>query len=115
MNTPDESLTEIAIISEAQNRLLAEWLLSGRRIIGAVATEKLGIGHLPRRIKDLIEFHALPIERDWKKYPRRFDKKITKVKEYWIPLEKLPELKKDFSIEHAFAKVNGKLINKIHA
>lgn len=39
----------------SQNDMLKEWLEQGNTITGLEASIKFGIGHLPRRIKDLKE------------------------------------------------------------
>jgi len=62
---------------------LRDWLLSGKRITSPEAGRELLIGHLPRRILDMIEYFKLPIQRQYIKY-KRSDGLVTRVKEYWI-------------------------------
>lgn len=113
MNSETENLNQLAKNTDTQNKLLSEFLLSGQKVIQAVAMQKMGIGHLPRRILDLKQYYALPIKSEWTKYVRQFDNKTTRVKEYWIPIDLLAEVKKTFNISVVFAKdEHGHFINK---
>lgn len=50
-----------------QCKIVYEALLRGERLTTTTALLKYGIGHLPRRIKDLIDNYKIPIQSEFTK------------------------------------------------
>ena len=67
----------------SQFNLVLKYLKSGKRINCEIARKECGCGHLPRRIADLIK-EGHKIDRRNIDYRRKFDGKITHIKEYWL-------------------------------
>lgn len=71
----------------AQNKALRQHLENGGKITLFLANILFGIGHLPRRIKDLKDIYHLPIEGDWINV-RKANGIMARVKEYYLKNEK---------------------------
>jgi hypothetical protein len=71
----------------AQNKALRQYLEKGGRVTLFLASILFGIGHLPRRIKDLKDIYHLHIDGDWINV-RKANGKIARVKEYYLKDEK---------------------------
>ena len=71
----------------SQNEMLKAYLLEGNTVTCDLARTNFGIGHLPRRILDLKQFHNLRIDSRFVPYLRKFDGKVTHVKQYYIHQE----------------------------
>ncbi|MEM1337297.1 MAG: hypothetical protein AAGF96_06080 [Bacteroidota bacterium] len=70
-----------------QCRIVLEQLLTGQRMNVRDSLIYLGIGHLPRRIKDLREA-GIPVEDE---FPLLDDGKKGRFKEYWLEKEFINE------------------------
>lgn len=70
-----------------QCRIVLEQLLTGQRMNVRDALIHLGIGHLPRRIKDLRE-SGIPVKCE---FPQKEDGTKKKFKEYWLEKEFINE------------------------
>lgn len=77
-----EATLEMKFTRRTQLNMLRNWLISGKKVDATIAREKMGIGHLPRRILDLKE-EGLIINSRFVEYTRRFDGQKTHIKEYW--------------------------------
>lgn len=69
-------------MKDTQNKMLFDHLYTGSEITGLDALRWFGIGHLPRRIKDVEEGYKVRIDREWVNVKSRFGKK--RVLKYFI-------------------------------
>jgi len=81
-----DTTLEMQFGRRTQLNMLRNWLLTGKKVDATIAREKMGIGHLPRRILDLKE-EGMIIKSRFVEYTRRFDNQKTHIKEYWMVQE----------------------------